>query len=99
VITPESATASSIEALAAAWLNAERESVASAGEASYLRRALEASAAYDDAIRSATQEELLLAYEAARRVQAAEEVGSGGWAEARAVSQLLRHEYEAAPRL
>lgn len=52
-----------------------------------------ASAAYDSAVAAASREELLIAWHAARTVQQAAEMGSKGWAEARAVSELLRVEY------
>ena len=52
-----------------------------------------ASAAYDSAVAAASREELLVAWHAARTVQQAAEMGSKGWAEARAVSELLRVVY------
>ncbi len=86
----------SLEELAAAWLEAER--AMQRREAS--RRGLEAkarhlSALYDDAIRAASQEDLRLAWEGARKIQSGSEMGSRSWAEARDVSELLRREYQA----
>jgi hypothetical protein len=51
---------------------------------------------YDNAVRAASQEDLRLAWEAARYRQRAEEVGTPAWSDARRVSELLRVEYEAA---
>ena len=88
----------SIEALAAAWLAAEREAtfVSNGGRAE--RDARDISTAYDEAIRTASAEDLLVAWESARAIQAAQEMGSGDWIEARRVSELLRTEYEATRR-
>jgi hypothetical protein len=82
----------SIEELASAWLAAERHSTSdpAPGKA---KDAVIASRRFEDAIRVATQEDLRLAWEAARRIQAACEIGSVEWAEARTVSELLRMEY------
>jgi hypothetical protein len=82
----------SIEELAAAWLAAERRSTSdpAAGKAT---AAVIASRRFEDAIRVASQEEIRLAWEAARGNQAACETGSVAWAEARTVSELLRMEY------
>ncbi len=82
-----------IEDLARDWLDAER--AASARGDAEDARARSTSARYDDAIRTATPEELLIAWRAALRRQDEAEMGSAGWAEARAVSQLLGAEYEA----
>ena len=87
----------SIERLAADWLNAEREvaeGIRNPAQAEEIARDL--SGRYDDAIRAATREELRLAWEAARKNQADQEMGSEAWAEARRLSELLRGEYEAA---
>jgi hypothetical protein len=85
----------SIEEAAAAWLAAEREAIALANTPNAERRARTLSAEYDDAIRAASAEELLLAWESARKVQGDEEMGSARWLEARSVSELLRREYQA----
>jgi hypothetical protein len=91
------AEADSIEAIAADWLAAEQELAAGSGNPSQGEidaRAL--SDRYDDAIRAASREDLRLAWEAARNVQADQEMGSEAWANARRVSELLRNEYQAA---
>lgn len=88
-----------IEDLAAAWLAAEEELAGGSGnprQSETDARAL--SERYDDAIRAASQEDLRLAWEAARKVQAEQEMGSEAWAAARRVSELLRGEYLAAAR-
>jgi hypothetical protein len=85
----------SITDLAAAWLEQERAAVAMGNSATSEARARDAAAAYEEAVRTATPEDLLLAWEAARHVQAAQEMGSQGWLEARSVSELLRTEYAA----
>jgi hypothetical protein len=87
----------SLERLAADWLDAEREvaeGIRNPAQAEETARDL--SARYDDAIRSATREELRLAWEAARRNQGQREMGSEAWLEARRLSELLGGEYEAA---
>ena len=86
---------SSISELAAAWLEQERAAVALGNTATSEGRARDAAAAYEAAIRAATAEDLLLAWEAARQAQAAQEMGSQEWLEARSVSELLRTEYAA----
>ncbi|HEY0443382.1 MAG TPA: hypothetical protein VGC90_04080 [Candidatus Limnocylindrales bacterium] len=83
----------SIETVASEWLEAERRATAGDNMAGLEDRARALSASYDDAIRSASAEELRLAWEAAQRIQAACEMGSGEWASARQVSELLRAEY------
>jgi hypothetical protein len=91
------ATDESIEAIAAAWLSAEEELAGGSGnpaQSEINARAL--SARYDEAIRAATREELRLAWEAARKIQADQEMGSEAWAGARRLSELLRGEYQAA---
>jgi hypothetical protein len=90
--------AGSIERLAADWLDSEREvadGVRNPAQAEETARDL--SARYDEAIRSASREELRLAWEAARKNQGEREMGSEAWLEARRLSELLRSEYEAAP--
>jgi hypothetical protein len=88
--------AGSIERLAADWLDSEREvaeGVRNPAQAEETARDL--SARYDEAIRSASREELRLAWEAARGNQGEREMGSEAWLEARRLSELLRSEYEA----
>ena len=88
----------SLERLAGDWLAAEREvaeGIRNPAQAEEIARDL--SARYDDAIRSASREDLRLAWEAARKNQAECEMGSESWLEARRLSELLRGEYEAAP--
>jgi hypothetical protein len=88
----------SLERLAGDWLDAEREvaeGIRKPAQAAETARAL--SARYDEAIRTASREELRLAWEAARRNQGEREMGSEAWLEARRLSELLRGEYEAAP--
>ena len=50
---------------------------------------------YDTLIRAASREELRLAWEAARKIQGEQEMGSEAWASARRLSELLRGEYQA----
>lgn len=84
----------SLEQTAAEWLAAERVLTAHPGAtAETVARGLAAD--YEDSVRAATPEELRLAWEAARGVQARCEMGSMEWAEARSVSELLRTEYSA----
>lgn len=82
-----------IEELATVWLATERQARDRANGGGSEGRARTASAEYERAVRSATREELLLAWHAARKVQHACEMGSAPWAEARAVSELLRVEH------
>lgn len=87
----------SIEAIAAAWLASEEELAAGSGnpaQSEINARAL--SARYDEAIRTASREDLRLAWEAARKRQGEQEMGSEAWASARRLSELLRGEYQAA---
>jgi hypothetical protein len=87
----------SIEAIAAAWLAAEQELAAGSGnpgQSEVNARAL--SDRYDQAIRAASREDLRLAWEAARKAQGEQVMGSEAWANARRVSELLRDEYQAA---
>ena len=86
-----------IEDLASAWLAAEEELAGGSGNPSQSEvdaRAL--SERYDEAIRTASVEDLRLAWEAARKTQGEQEMGSEAWAAARRVSELLRGEYLAA---
>lgn len=82
-----------IETIATAWLEAERRATAGDNMAGLEDRARILSASYDEAIRTASPEELRLAWEGAQRIQAACEMGSTEWANARKVSALLRAEY------
>ncbi len=84
----------SIEAIAGAWLASEQELAGGSGnpvQAEVTARDL--SARYDEAIRTASREDLRLAWEAARILQADTEMGSEAWASARRLSELLRGEY------
>ena len=86
-----------IEVIAAAWLAAEGSLAAGSGNPAQSEidaRAL--SERYDEAIRLASREDLRLAWEAARKVQGEQEMGSEAWANARRVSELLHDEYLAA---
>jgi len=85
----------SIAELAALWLELERAAVAKGNESTSEARARDAATAFEEAIRAASPEELLLAWETARQVQAGQEMGSQAWLEARSVSELLRAEYAA----
>lgn len=90
-------SADSIESIASAWLAAEELLAGGSGnptQAEVDARAL--SAQYDEAIRTATREDLRLAWEAARKIQGEQEMGSEAWAGARRLSELLRGEYQAA---
>ncbi len=89
-----------IETIAAAWLASEEQLAGGSGnpaQSEINARAL--SARYDDAIRAATREDLRLAWEAARKIQGEQEMGSEAWASARRLSELLRGEYQAAAAL
>lgn len=86
-----------IEEIAAAWLAAESELAAGSGNPAQSEvRARTLSERYDEAIRTASREDLRLAWEAARVTQARQEMGSEAWADARRVSELLHDEYLAA---
>ena len=82
-----------IEELAGIWLAAEREASKRANEGGSEERARKASAAYEEAVRAAGREELLIAWHAAIKIQGASEMGSAAWADARAVAELVRVEY------
>jgi hypothetical protein len=87
----------SIERIASDWLEAERHVAAGIRNPVQAEEsARELSSRYDEAIRSASREELRLAWEAAVRFQGEQEVGSEAWLQARRLSDLLRTEYEAA---
>jgi hypothetical protein len=86
-----------IEDVAAAWLAAEQELAGGSGnpkQSEVDARAL--SERYEELIRTASREDLRLAWEAARKSQGEQEMGSEAWATARRVSELLRGEYQAA---
>jgi len=90
-------TPDSIEDVGAAWLAAEQELAAGSGNPAQSEidaRAL--SERYDALIRAASREDLRLAWEAARKIQGEQEMGSEAWATARRLSELLRGEYQAA---
>jgi hypothetical protein len=94
--SPTTAT-DSIEDVGAAWLAAEQELAAGSGNPAQSEidaRAL--SERYDTLIRAASREDLRLAWEAARKIQGEQEMGSEAWATARRLSELLRGEYQAA---
>ena len=85
----------SIERIAGEWLAAEHE-VATGGGGNPERAevlARELSGQYDAAIRAAGREELRLAWEAARKLQGDQEMGSEAWASARRLAELLHDEY------
>lgn len=82
-----------IERLAADWLAAEEAASSGSGRAGLEDYARIRSEAYDEAIREASAEDLLIAWEAARVIQGEQEIGSAAWASARRVSELLRSEY------
>jgi hypothetical protein len=88
----------SIERIAGEWLAAELD-VANGGAGNPERAeemARELSDRYDVAIREASREDLRLAWEAARRLQGNQEMGSESWANARRLAELLHDEYRAA---
>ena len=85
-----------LEDLATRWLDAEARSQGEPANASIAEDAARLGEEYDAAVATATLEELRLAWEAAARLQAAEEIGGPEWANARRVSELLRTEYQAA---
>ena len=84
---------SQIEELAAAWLAAENALTAGRTAEDGEERARSLSERYTAAITAATQEDLRLAWEAARLRQGEQVMGSAEWMEARRVSELLRAEY------
>jgi hypothetical protein len=84
-----------VELLASEWLMAEEQARDDPGNTILDARAERLSERYAAAVAGATVEELRLAWEAARRRQAEEEMGSRAWADARRVSELLRTEYQA----
>ena len=91
---PDVAAPESIEQIAGDWLAAEEELARGSGNPEQAEiTARDLSARYDEAIRTATREDLRLAWEAARHLQAETEMGSEAWASARRLSELLRGEY------
>lgn len=82
-----------IEDLATRWLEAEARSEEQPGNAQLGEDAARLGEEYEAAVARATQEELRLAWEAAAKLQAAEEIGGSAWANARRVSELMRTEY------
>ena len=83
-----------IEQIAGDWLAAEEELARGSGNPEQAEvTARELSARYDEAIRTASREDLRLAWEAARVLQGETEMGSEAWARARRLSELLRGEY------
>lgn len=74
---------------------AEREASRLANAVGTEERARQTSVAYEKAVTSASREDLLIAWHAALSIQRAQEMGSVAWSEARAVSELLRIEYQA----
>jgi hypothetical protein len=85
-----------LEDLATRWLDAETRSQGESANSQFADEAARLGEEYEAAVLVATQEELRLAWEAAKRRQAEEEIGSSRWADARRVSELLRSEYLAA---
>jgi hypothetical protein len=88
-------TDETIEGLAKLWLELEHAASNRQNLGGTEERARNASAAYERAVTAASREDLLLAWRAALKAQADCEMGSTAWAEARAVSELLRVEYQA----
>lgn len=87
----------SIEGVAQAWLAMEQElSRGSGNPARSEEQARELSARYDELIRTASAEDLRLAWEAANRNRERQEIGSEAWADARRLAELLHAEYLAA---
>jgi hypothetical protein len=82
-----------IEVLARSWLASEREASRRGNAGGTEEQARLASAEFERAVTAASREELLIAWNAARNVQHAQEMGSQAWAEAREVAELLRVEY------
>ena len=84
----------SIEQIAGDWLAAEEQLARGSGNPEQAEvTARDLSARYDEAIRTASREDLRLAWEAARHLQGETEMGSEAWASARRLSELLRGEY------
>ena len=85
-----------LEVLAAAWLAAEDLALTQPGNGGFALDAARLGEAYEAAVAATSREDLLIAWEAAQRVQAEQLIGSVEWAAARRVSELLRAEYAAA---
>jgi hypothetical protein len=91
-MSDQPSTTRPLEEVAREWLAAERRLTANpTARAEAIAGQL--AAEYELNVRAATQEEMRLAWEAARASQARCEMGSEEWAEARSVSELLRMEY------
>jgi hypothetical protein len=88
-------TDETIEGLAKLWLELEDAASKRGNLGGTEERARSASAAYERAVTAASREDLLLAWRAAVKAQAECEMGSQAWSEARAISELLRVEYQA----
>lgn len=82
-----------IEDLARQWLASEREASRQGNAAGTEEWARRASAAFEAAVTSASQEDLLVAWHAAMKTQQEQEIGSESWSQAREVSELIRVEY------
>lgn len=95
-MTDTERTTVGLEDLATRWLEAETRSHGESANSQFADEAASLGEEYEAAVGAATQEELRLAWEAAKRRQAEEEIGSSSWADARRVSELLRSEYLAA---
>lgn len=97
-VTPmiEELAAAPCEDLATRWLAAEERVRTEPTNVALAEEAARLGETYDEAVCAASMEDLRLAWEAARRLQSGEEIGSRSWADARRVSELLRTEYEAA---
>jgi hypothetical protein len=92
--TAAPADSDSIESIAGAWLAAEEALARGSGNPEQSEiTARDLSARYDEAIRTASREDLRLAWEAARKLQGETEMGSEAWASARRLSELLHSEY------
>jgi hypothetical protein len=94
--TPDQASAPGPEDLATRWLEAEARARTEPTNVALAEDAVRLGEEYDAAVTAASVEDLRLGWEAARRLQEAEEIGSQGWGDARRVAELLRTEYQAA---
>jgi hypothetical protein len=92
---PQPPDPSTLEGLATAWMSAEGRFASEQGSALDQEAARDLGERYDAAVNAATQEELRLAWEAARKIQSEQLMGSASWADARQVSNLLAAEYRA----
>lgn len=82
-----------VHELAGRWLAAERAAVTALNARGTELGARNAEARYEAAVASATPDELLVGWQAARRHQAAREVGTREWDAERSVTELLGAEY------